>query len=217
MVHTMLRREFALMPGLVRGVSAGDRERAQLVADHLGFVDHVLHHHHLSEDTHLWPKLLERGPEEIDPIVHRMESQHQGIDTGLAEVGAAVEAWLRNAAPERGAELAGDLDRLLPVLVEHLDLEEERVLPLIEKYITAPEWDVMTQEIVANTPPDKLPLMFGMMVYEGDPEVIQKVLSTMPEEMRPAVMAASVQAFAAHSERVHGAATPPRSKPGSKA
>jgi hemerythrin-like domain-containing protein len=212
MVHAMLRREFALVPALVRGVGAGDVGRAQIVADHLGFVDGVLHQHHSSEDTHLWPKLLERGPEEIDPIVHRMESQHQGIDRGITEVGAAVEAWLQNAAPERGAELADALDRLIPLLVEHLDLEEERMLPLIEKYITAPEWDVMTQEIVATTPSDKLPLMFGMMVYEGDPEVIQKVLSTMPEEMRPAVMAASVQAFTAHSEQVHGTATPPRSK-----
>ena len=210
MVHAMLRREFALMPGLVRGVAPGDRERARIVGDHLGFVQGILHQHHRSEDVHLWPKLLERGPEEIDPIVHRMETQHQAIDTGLAEVDAAVAAWRDDAAPEHGGELADALDRLLPVLVEHLDTEEERVLPLIEKYITAPEWDVMTEETAANTPPDKLPLMLGMMIYEGDPEVIQKVLSVMPEEARPAIMAASVQAFAAHSELVHGTATPPR-------
>jgi hemerythrin-like domain-containing protein len=211
MVHAMLRREFALMPGLVRGVAPGDRERARIVADHLGFVQGVLHQHHSSEDTHLWPKLLERGPEEIDPIVLRMEAQHQAIDTGLAEVDAAVAVWRDDAAPERSGELADALDRLNPVLVEHLDLEEEAVLPLIEKYITAPEWDVMTGETAAHTPPDKLPLMFGMMVYEGEPEVLDKVLSAMPEEVRPAIMAASVQAFAAHSEVVHGTATPPRS------
>jgi hypothetical protein len=31
MVHNMLRREFALMPGLVRDVTAGDRERTQIL------------------------------------------------------------------------------------------------------------------------------------------------------------------------------------------
>ena len=211
MAHTMFRREFAQLPALVRGVGAGDGERAQLVAGHLGFVTNVLHHHHQAEDTHLWPKLLERGPEELDPVVHLMESQHADIDQGLTGIRTASAAWQDGAAVEHGTELAEALDRLLPLLDEHLRVEEESLLPLIEKYVTAAEWDEMTREAAGDTPQEQLPLILGMMMYEGDPAVIEKVLSQMPADVRPMVEGAAHQAFTDHAERVYGTATPPRS------
>ena len=58
----------------------------------------------------------------------------------------------------------------------------------------------------------EFPLILGMMMYEGEPAVIQKVLSQLPEDVRPFVAQAARQAFAAHSERVHGTATPVRSR-----
>ena len=45
-VHTMFRREFGLMPGLVRAVAAGDKQRTKLVADHVALVSKVLDLHH---------------------------------------------------------------------------------------------------------------------------------------------------------------------------
>jgi hypothetical protein len=60
-----------------------------------------------------------------------------------------------------------------------------------------------------------------MVMYEGDPEVIQLILSQMPPEMRAVMKEQASRAFASHSERVHGTATPPRIKrsaaPGSAA
>ena len=67
-VHTMFRREFGLMAALVRGVTAGDTERAQIVAEHIELMNGVLHHHHAGEDKHLWPRLLGRGSEEVAPV-----------------------------------------------------------------------------------------------------------------------------------------------------
>ncbi|TDD48529.1 hemerythrin domain-containing protein [Nonomuraea terrae] len=61
-VHTMFRREFGSMPGLVRGVAAGDERRAEVVAGHVALINGVLHHHHAGEDAHVWPRLLERVP-----------------------------------------------------------------------------------------------------------------------------------------------------------
>jgi hypothetical protein len=50
-LHDMFRREFALMPGLVRGVAAGDRERAQVIAAHITYVSTILHHRHHGKDV----------------------------------------------------------------------------------------------------------------------------------------------------------------------
>lgn len=51
-----------------------------------------------------------------------------------------------------------------------------------------------------------------MMMYEGDPEVIQIAVSNMPAEARPVIKDLASQAFASYSERIHGTATPPRSR-----
>jgi hypothetical protein len=57
----------------------------------------------------------------------------------------ALPQWRDSAsAPARGA-LAGATDRLIAVIAEHLALEEERVLPLIVKYITDAEYAARAQ------------------------------------------------------------------------
>jgi hypothetical protein len=61
MVHTMFRREFAPLPTLVRGVASADAECADLIAEQVRLLTAVLEAHHRAEDTHLWPKLLDRG------------------------------------------------------------------------------------------------------------------------------------------------------------
>jgi len=84
--HTMFRREFGLMPALVRGVTAGDKERTQIVGEHMELLNMVLDHHHAAEDKHLWPRLLDRGSESVAPVVHLMEGQHENIGKTIARV-----------------------------------------------------------------------------------------------------------------------------------
>jgi iron-sulfur cluster repair protein YtfE (RIC family) len=99
MAHTMFRREIGLAPALIRGVAAGDVERAVIVADHLGIVDNSLHHHHTAEDRHLWPRLAERAGDEAEPVVQVMEAQHGAIDKLLDELRAGLAAGV--APPTR--------------------------------------------------------------------------------------------------------------------
>ena len=59
-VHRAFRREFGLLPDLIRDVISGDVARAEVVASHLDLVLAGLHMHHTGEDVVLWPLLLER-------------------------------------------------------------------------------------------------------------------------------------------------------------
>ncbi|WP_204072073.1 hemerythrin domain-containing protein [Planotetraspora phitsanulokensis] len=211
MLHDMFRREFGLMPGLVRGVTAGDLERAQIIASHVESVSTLLHHHHHSEDEFVWPMLAERVPAELEPFVHLMEDQHEKVAKVAAEVDEAIAAWRDLATGESRQVLAEALDRLLPLLREHLEAEEEHVVPLMESHITATEWNQMVQAGAAQADPEGLPLGFGMLMYEGDPEVVDIAIANMPPEARPLIRQVATEAFAAYAERVHGTPTPPRS------
>jgi hypothetical protein len=53
--------------------------------------------------------------------------------------------------------------------------------------------------------------MLGMLMYEGDPESIEQVIATMSADTASVIGQSAAPAFTAHSQRVHGTATPPRS------
>lgn len=50
-----------------------------------------------------------------------------------------------------------------------------------------------------------------VLFYEGDPQIIEEVLATLPPEVRGGMWDQAQKAYAAHAERIHGTATPPRS------
>lgn len=50
--------------------AADDKEWAQIVADHIRFLQVVLYEHRTGEDVVLWPALLVRAFREIEPVVH---------------------------------------------------------------------------------------------------------------------------------------------------
>jgi hypothetical protein len=208
--HTMFRREFGLMPGLVRAVTAGNRWGTALAADHIALVSTVLNHHHSGEDSHVWPPLLERCLQDCAPIVGVMEDQHQAIHRGLLQVEEALAAWRDSASADARDALAGAIGQLLPVMKEHLALEEERVVPLIEKYVTQAEYARVAQSQAAEVPPDKLAIIFGMFMYETAPEVINMVVAEMPAEVQPVIRDLAANAYAAYAKELYGTATPAR-------
>jgi hemerythrin-like domain-containing protein len=203
-VHAMFRREFALLPALVRSVPGQDLERAEIVADHIRLVSLVLHHHHTGEDATLWPLLLTRAPREIDPVVHLVEDQHQTIEDVLTETAALLAGWTSRAASEDGQALAVALEELAVALYEHMSIEERLVLPVAARHIFASEWQKMVDDGAARIPPEAGPVIAGMLMYEGGLDVV-------PPELRAPLAERAPRAYAAHSERVHGTPTPPRS------
>ena len=54
----------------------------------------------------------------------------------------------------------------------------------------------------------QLPLVFGMLQYEGDPDVIAMMLAHAPAPARLLMPFLAPRAFARYAVRVHGTATP---------
>ncbi|MFE0631912.1 hemerythrin domain-containing protein [Streptomyces sp. NPDC058864] len=208
MAHTALRREFRLLPDLIRSVAPGDTRRAEVVGAHAALVCRVLHTHHEGEDKLLWPKLVERAGVDAEVIVPTMEQQHHAIDELHTEVTGRLVAW--TATAQDGEELAEAFERLLTVLIQHMALEEKEILPLAEKHVTAAEWHQLGEHGMQNTPKKDLPLVFGMAMYEGDPEVIKAVLATAPLPVRMIVPVLGRRRYAAHARQVHGTVRPAR-------
>jgi hypothetical protein len=209
-LHTLFRREVGLSPGLVRAVAGGDMPRTTLVARHIALLSGLLKEHHAIEDKHLWPRLRVRGTQEVASVVCVMEEQHEAIHIGLLQVTDAVDRWRESASARARDALAETIAQLLLLMREHLASEEERAVPLIQKYITAAEYSAMGEEALAGAPPDDFPVLFGMIMYETAPAVIDAIVSQMPAEIRGSIRDRAAKAYAAHAVDLYGTATPPR-------
>lgn len=207
-IHSAFRRELRLAPELLRSVEHGDRLRANIVATHLDLVDRFLHHHHTIEDEMLWPKLLDRVPTEIAPIVELMEAQHHVVAELLEHAVTERAAWRKDADSSRAAQMATIYTRLYDALLEHLDAEETQVMPLVESCITKKEWAKIGKTAQRSTPVKDAPRMLGMLAYDGDPEVMREMLGAVPAPMRKMVLSMGRRAYAKHATLVYGTPTP---------
>lgn len=206
--HDMFRLHFGALPDLVAGVAAGDTTRAKVVAEHASLLSALLHGHHASEDAHVWPKLHERCPEEIQPLVDVMESQQARIDTGLQTLEATARAWAQSADPaDRDATVraARDLD---PSLREHLQLEEAKVLRLIDTYLTDAEWKETVAAAAGKLSPENGALAIGMMLDQADQPMQDLIREGVPEEFWREVRPAALAAYDAYAGWVYGPTRP---------
>jgi hemerythrin-like domain-containing protein len=207
-VHTAFRREFRLMAGVVNATPSGDTARAKVVSEHIGFMIDMLHHHHTNEDRLLWPKLLERVSGEMVPIVLLMSAQHEKIADAIELMQESREPFAATGSAEARRTLADACEHANELLHEHLDAEEERLLPIAARHIELEEWEQLGEEGMDSMPKRQLPLVFGMMKYEADPEVLAKMLAGAPAPIRVLMPRLSGRAFRKYALRVHGTATP---------
>lgn len=179
-VHSAFRREFPAAPALVRAVTPGDTAAVARVADHILLLTNLLNMHHTGEDELVWPKLKERGPAEIEPLVETMEQQHGALHRGLSGVEAGVTAWRSsgNAADQEAVAVA--LETMIPTMMEHMAAEETHLLALIDKYLTHDEWAEVGAAGMAKTPKSKLPVLFGMVLKDGEPEHVETLKDVIP-------------------------------------
>ena len=208
LVHTVLRREFSLLPDLIRAADRNDAKRRALIGAHAQLLCQILHVHHEGEDLVLWPLLLERAEAEATQIVAVMEQQHRAIAAAHDDAVHRLGDWCGFGRDAEG--FATVLDDLVRVLTEHTALEEKAVLPLAEKYVTAAEWAQMGQHGMDTLQKRLLPLAFGMLMYEGDPAVMRRTLSHAPLPARLLIPIIASRAFSRHARRVYGTSTPPK-------
>ena len=169
LVHRVFRREFRLLPLMVRGVVEGDTTSAGRVFRHATEMIEALHHHHQHEDELLWPRLEQRAP--LDAVMaERMEAQHNVIGELLARTEAALAAWHRRARADDGDALAADLGQLHARLEEHLDDEEQHVLPVVGQTITPSEWDELAGRGFAAMPKHRALVFLGHILESASPD-----------------------------------------------
>jgi hemerythrin-like domain-containing protein len=162
-VHRTFRSTYAEAARLVREDPAPSRARVTFLADHIDFIVEALHIHHEGEDELMYPKLIERLPDQAS-MTEEVEHEHQFVKTALDDVSAACATWRDRSSAETAEGLASALDQLNFVAERHLDDEEQKIVPLAAVTLTQEEWDAIGEHAVAQIPRDKQPIAFGLIL-----------------------------------------------------
>jgi hemerythrin-like domain-containing protein len=202
-VHRVFRRELTLLPRLVRDVREGDTDRAALVGGHLRLVLDGLHMHHTGEDEVLWPRLLERAAPSAE-LVRTMQAQHDRVDEHLDRLDPLLQEWMRTAAVLRGEQVARVTDELQDSLLEHLDLEEREILPLVSQHISVAEWNSLGEHGRKAISPKLMPLLFGSVLEDADPQERAMMLSPLPSPVRLLMRTWGARHYRRYIRRVRG-------------
>ncbi len=207
MVHRAFRNELHGVPALINSVHAEDAKRAAVVNAHLSFIGVLLHHHHAAEDDLIWPKLHARAPVG-DHDICRMEDEHRAIAAGIDTAKATGSEWAKTGAPSAAERLRTAVDELIGLVDVHLDDEERDVVPLIEEYITAPEWKKATARgaSILRTHP-RLGLVFAGCMLEGvSNEDKHRFLAGVPSAARIMWQLAGTRTYEGYRARLYSPA-----------
>ena len=74
--------------------------------------------------------------------------------------------------------------------------------------MTPQEWQRLGEEGIGGLPRNQLPLVFGMVMYRADPEVIRGMLAHAPLLPRLLMPHLAPRAYARYARRLHGTTTP---------
>jgi len=182
-IHRTFRNMYNESARLVRTAPAPSSGRVSFLADHIDFGIAMLHVHHEDEDELLYPKLIQRVPEQA-PMTEQVDQEHQLIKTALDEAAAACAAWRGRPSADTGEALAASLDHLNSVVQHHLDDEEQKVVPLAAVTLTQQEWDAMGKHGVAQIPRNKRGVAFGMILEPLSQADRAYMMKTLPAPVR---------------------------------
>jgi hypothetical protein len=198
-IHRTFRKAYEESARLVRAAPAPSPGRVTFLADHIDFGIAMLHVHHEDEDALLYPKLIERVPEQA-PMTEQVDHEHQLIKTALDAASAACAAWRQRPSAETGEALAASLDQLNEVVQPHLDDEEQKIVPLAAVTLTQQEWDAVGKHGVAQIPPNRRGVAFGMILEplgQADRSYMMKTLPAPVRMLYPFLIARPWKKYAA--------------------
>ncbi|MFF0634390.1 hemerythrin domain-containing protein [Nocardia sp. NPDC004151] len=136
-VHSALRRDFERARRALTEWPYPFDEQRRALAGHLLWMMDFLHHHHESEDEHLYPLVRARNSSAWT-LLDTMNADHRSIAPAMDDLGAAARTY-RDSAEHR-PDVVDALDGLTGVLLPHLAREEAEMMPIVSQTLTDAEW-----------------------------------------------------------------------------
>jgi hemerythrin-like domain-containing protein len=148
--HAALRRDLARVINVLADAKDHAPEQRAALAEQVGLVLDLLHHHHTGEDTGLWPLVRRRAPD-LGTQLDTMEAEHASVTVLIVSTRAAARQYATTTDPLAiGRQLQLAVSQLSDVLLPHLDHEETEVMPRVMRALTNRDWSALSRGELRN-------------------------------------------------------------------
>lgn len=185
-MHYAFRRDLEDFVGAVRRTPVGEHAVWSALQARWDRFFEVLHHHHESEDTHVWPttraRAVAQGRLEDVAVLDSMEAEHELIDPALTACTEAFAAMVAHPCADHRNALDIEVTEVRELLIAHLAREEREAIPLLQELTTVEEWEAAEAAIGKEYGLKVVPFIVPW-VFKGLPE--DKAAEVMPLLERP--------------------------------
>jgi Hemerythrin HHE cation binding domain len=148
--HAALRRDLARAIGSLTASRQPLPAQRAALAEHVGLVLDLLHHHHTDEDIGLWPLVRRRAPD-LGTQLDIMEAEHASVAGAIISTRAAARRQYAATADASAAHhLRQALVELSGVLLPHLEHEETEVMPRVVRALTGRDRSALSRQQVSS-------------------------------------------------------------------
>ncbi len=147
----------AVVSGLVHLVKQANQSN---VALDVPLIKAMLHYieafperlHHPKEDAYLFERLGSRTSE-YDAAIEELRAQHVSGGMQLKAMETALEGYARQISPATLAEMTTTVNNFAQSLWEHMNMEENIILPAARKHLRSEDWEKIYEAFSANGDP----------------------------------------------------------------
>lgn len=107
--------------------------------------------HHPKESNLLFPRVVRVAPDTM-PVIERLEQDHIQGESSVRALQHQLLAW-KLLGTARQHEFVQALDRYVGFYLEHMRLEETRILTVAESLFTAEDWTDLDTAFAGNQDP----------------------------------------------------------------
>jgi hemerythrin-like domain-containing protein len=180
-VHHALREAAGRMAAASGTLRRSDWRRIDAFARYWkGYAGEVLAHHTIEDDV-FFPALAERSPVAAE-LIARTDADHHHLDELMEAINAAVAHMVRGEGP---GELPALLGQLAVHMDEHLDFEDDDVIPLFLRHFTGEEYAALEEQAMKSLGLGaQAAYTVPFLVYWTDPLEAAEMLAAAPLPFR---------------------------------
>jgi hemerythrin-like domain-containing protein len=144
-IHAAVRRDLTRLESALDAAPDGDRARARQLQAAYANLYRELKHHHVGEDTYVFPFLAR--VEGASELVEVMEAEHQAMAAALAEAETAMTDYASTGSTPDAHAARDAVRRAHEVVERHLHHEETELEPLMLPHLESPDWKAVEKRL----------------------------------------------------------------------
>jgi hypothetical protein len=183
-IHHALRTAPHRMAAALAGFRGGDRVQARALLKYwIGYAGEVFAHHTIEDDI-FFPKLVERVPRTGDHL-EQVDADHHHLDRLMGACHRALTELARTTSEGSAFEAAIRMRELATHMDQHLDFEDETLVPLFGLHFRADEYEALHEAAMKHLGIGKqAAYTVPFVMHWAEPADRDKLIAEAPAVMR---------------------------------